>query len=213
MGDCPFTHFVMMTMALKGVGVVVRPCGKDVKPAWLLEKHGGSLPCLTSDLENGEGAVSDSTQIAKFVDETLGESKLSGVANADAMAATGSLFGAIAKFLKNTDDSLDESLHTSLEEQLRHLEVFLRSDGHSCAPRRFLAHEETPGLADASVAPKLFVLQVAGSHYKKYTLDKGKFPDIAAYQDRVFALPAFQSTRPRENEIIHGWGQGRAGGH
>ena len=213
LGDCPFTHYAMMTMALTGVmdDVKVMPCSQDDKPAWLLEHHGGSLPCLVSDHVTGAGAVIDSGTIAQFVDGTCGQSKLSsGAANEQAFEVSGPLFGAIAKFIKNTDDSKDEDLAASLDEQLGALEAFLVNQD---TPLQFLSGDASPGLADASIAPKLFVLQVAGGHYKNYALDTSKFPSVAEYQARVFALSAFQSTKPRESEVLHGWGQARGGAH
>merc|ERR1719458_850254 len=99
-----------MTMALKDVDdVKVMPCAKDEKPAWLLEEHGGSLPCLVDDPKTGEGAVTGSGKIAEFVDETFGQPNILGgsAATKQAFEVTSSLFGAIAKFIKNTEDSLD----------------------------------------------------------------------------------------------------------
>jgi len=211
----------MMTLALKGVGDVdVVPCAQADKPAWLLEQHGGSLPCLVADPASGEGAVTDSGTIAQFIDATYGEphslfgegAQVSDGAfqTKQAFKATSSLFGAIAKYIKNADEARDEGLTSALEEQLGLLEKFLAM--RQC-PVDFLSGSSTPGLADASLAPKLFVLKIAGGHYKGYALDASKFPCVAEYQARVFALPAFESTKPRESEILHGWGQARGGGH
>ena len=61
------------------------------------------------------------------------------------------------------------------------------------------------------MATKLFVVSVVAAHYKSFTLDAAKCPALAAYQARVFALPAFCETTYLEEDAIAGWGKARGG--
>merc|ERR1712032_994019 len=45
-GDCPFAHYVRALLAYKGLSCTVHPCPPSGKPSWLVEQHGGKMPCL-----------------------------------------------------------------------------------------------------------------------------------------------------------------------
>jgi len=45
-GDCPFAHYVRALLAYKGLPCTVHPCAPSGKPSWLVEQHGGKMPCL-----------------------------------------------------------------------------------------------------------------------------------------------------------------------
>jgi hypothetical protein len=127
-GDCPFTQFARMALHARGVAYTVQPTARDAKPAWLLEQHGGSLPCLAPDVASGEGAVVDSGKIADWAnacnaggngasDDCDCESDLAAAAEGDAggarlaaaKEACGSFFGALARFIKSKGASASKS--------------------------------------------------------------------------------------------------------
>ena len=222
-GDCPFTHYARMVLCAKGVDCAVLPMSKASKPAWLVDL-GGSLPCLTSDLATGADAVVDSAAIAAHVNRTYGlESGCVApmvVGSDEASSACAGLFGALAKFIKHADDdgAANELLKEAVCEELRKIERFLEARAGAGAGAgsggHWLCDGDALGLLDCSVAPKLWVLQVAGGHYKNFLWPQPRvFPRLAAYQERVFATDAFKSTMCSPDEVIFGWGQGRAGGH
>ena len=68
-----------------------------------------------------------------------------------------------------------------------------------------------PGLADAFVATKLYVLLVAGGHFKGFALSQ-RHPKVAQYWAAISAHPAFYRTRYPEAEMLHGWGEARGEG-
>ena len=66
-----------------------------------------------------------------------------------------------------------------------------------------------PGLADAAVAAKLYVISIAAAHYKSFTLSASAMPRLTAYQERFFAHPAFAHTAYNPADAITGWGYAR----
>ena len=136
-GDCPFTQFARMALHARGVAYTLQPTARDAKPSWLLEQHGGSLPCLAPDVASGEGAVVDSGKIADWAntcsagadgggasDDCDCESDLAAPAASDAggarlaaaKEACGSFFGALARFIKSKGASGGESLDPCIAE-------------------------------------------------------------------------------------------------
>jgi len=197
-GDCPFTHYSRMALELAGNDYQLKPTTKEAKPEWLLEKHNGAMPCLALS-EDGEGAVAESSKIAAAA---LPPSET----DSASLEATSSFFGAIARYLKNTDG--DAALKEKLDEALLKLDARLAE-----VPGPFLSGTDTLGLADCSVATKLYVLLEAGNHFNGFTLDAAKFPHVKAYVDAVFASDVFLKTQYPKDEMIHGWAEARGGGH
>ena len=94
-----------------------------------------------------------------------------------------------------------ERLHTAFEAQFWGMKMGLTS---AHAPLSGAA----PGLADAFVAPKLYVLFVAGGHFKGFTLSE-RHPKVASYWAAISAHEAFCKTRYPEAEMLHGWAEAR----
>ena len=156
------------------------------------------MPCWAPNgFGDGGGAVSESAAIAKMFTAPS-------PACVAALDACGSFFGGVAKFLKNTEaGAAEDAARANLEEQLGKLEAVLGNAGP------FLAGA-TPGLADCSIATKLYILFVAGQHFKGFILG-AEYPSIARYWTAISAHPAFYKTRYPEAEMLHGWGQARGG--
>ena len=193
-GDCPFTQFARMAMEVAGKDYELKPTKKDEKPAWLLEDHGGAMPCLFMD----EGALADSGKIAEAALPPNAEDLKS-------KDATSSLFGAIARFIKNTDDDKDPDLLKNLGAQLIKLEKRLEEVPYLSG--------DAIGLTDCSVSTKLYVLLVAGKHFKKFELSEPAFPLTTAYVAKLFDSDVFKKTMYPEEEMLHGWAEARAGAH
>jgi len=201
-GDCPFTHFARMALELGCKGYTACPTKPEDKPQWLLDKYGGSMPCLAPS-EDGEGAISESAAIAATGMPPT-------PADDAALATAKPLFLGIAKLIKNTEadgEGADPGLREGLEATLQALDAHL-----SAAGTPYLAGE-SPGLADCSVATKLYVIDIAAAHFKSFRLNEEKYPALAAYRTRVYELPAFRKTKYDEADSIAGWGQARGGGH
>ncbi|KAJ8603790.1 hypothetical protein CTAYLR_000192 [Chrysophaeum taylorii] len=200
-GDCPFTHYARMAMEVSNQAYQLKPTPKADKPQWLLDDHGGSMPCL-APVADGTGAVSESAKIAAVALPPTPEDEKS-------MSETSTLFGSIAKFIKNTDPSADEELAQGVYAALEKVESRLEVLGTP-----YLSGKEDPGLSDCSIATKLYVLTVAAPHFKdSFEIPIAKFPRLDEYAKRVFACDAFLKTKYPEDEMIFGWSQARSGGH
>ena len=66
-GDCPFAHYVRALLAHKGLECQAVPCSPTSKPSWLIERHGGKMPCLRS----GDREVTESSSIAEFINTSF----------------------------------------------------------------------------------------------------------------------------------------------
>jgi glutathione S-transferase len=159
LGDCPFAHSVAMVLAFKGVPHTLTPCTPDNKPTWLVDGYSGSMPCL---LHDGE-AHTDSLVIARYLNFFTPEPALEPF-TAATDAACAPLFPALASFIKNTDSAADVALETELVAALATLNTHLEKGGGGL----YLGESESLGLADCSLAPKLWHLQVAGAHFKGF---------------------------------------------
>lgn len=193
-GDCPFTHYARMAMEVGGVSYELKPTKN--KPEWL-----GSMPCLAVSPDGAE-AISESSVIAA---KALPPSDI----DEASLEATKSLFGAVAKYVKNTDPSADEELLQNVLVALESLEARLKDLGTV-----FLSGtDDQPGLSDCSVATKLYVLTVAGGHYKDFALPKDRYPLVHKYIQDLDQCDAFSTTKYPAEEMIFGWGEARGGGH
>ena len=202
LGDCPFAHYSRMCLALAEKPYKVQPTKREDKPEWHLNDHGGSMPCWCPEWPEGSGAISDSAQIARMAlpPTEADEAVL-------ATAGEAKVFPSIAKYIKNTDDAEDAALREGLDAALGALDKTL-----SAAGTPFFSGS-SPGHADAWIATKLYVLDVAGGHYKKFAIDADALKTLAEYKARVFAHSAFTSTAYPPAEAIVGWGEARGGGH
>ena len=195
-GDCPFTQYAAMSMQLAGASYKLRPTPQEEKPEWHLDAHGGSMPCWAPNgFDDGADAIADSGGIAKhFLAPSTTDTAV--------LESVGGLFKGIAMLLKNTDDTKDDELLAGLAEQLDKLEA--------CVFTPYLSGT-VPGLADAFIATKLYVLLVAGGHFKGFALSQ-RHPKVAQYWAAISAHPAFYRTRYSEAEMLHGWGEARGEG-
>jgi len=203
LGDCPFTQYAAMSMELAGATYSVRPTAQAQKPAWHVDAHGGSMPCWAPNgADDGAGAIADSGAIAQgFLPPSPADTAV--------LEICGGLFGGIARYVKNADAAKDSELLEGLTEQLDKLQNCLglceqlRGDG--AGP--YLSGA-APGLADAFVAPKLYVLFVAGGHFKGFSQTE-RHPKVASYWAAISAHEAFCKTRYPEAEMLHGWAEAR----
>ena len=99
-GDCPFAHAIQICCAVKKLNVEVIPHSPSEKPAWLIEEHGGKMPCLVADpIIDGEvrEVVTESRAIAQWLEAKYPEppmDSLPGTAAAEEVVAP--VFGAFA---------------------------------------------------------------------------------------------------------------------
>mmetsp|Transcript_43342 Transcript_43342/g.80597 ORF Transcript_43342/g.80597 Transcript_43342/m.80597 type:complete len:538 (-) Transcript_43342:176-1789(-) len=187
-GDCPFGQFVRIVLEEKGVDYDLKPCTLYNKPKWLIEEHGGMIPALV----HGDRHYVESEVIAQYVDFVFCDdsSKSSSSASAaaksssgssmspyepkriyEAREASGAIFPAMARYLMHTPDGDEEDLklRSDLETALQKLETFLSDRGGTgtASGPYLVGCGGTFTLADASLAPKLYHLQVGLKHFKE----------------------------------------------
>ena len=92
----------------------VHPCTKETKPQWLVEKHAGKMPCLV----NGDDIITESSDIALYLDKTHPEPPLASGPQVDQISQQISgFFPAMARFVKSVEHSqeLEDKLLVELE--------------------------------------------------------------------------------------------------
>ncbi len=208
-GDCPFSQIVRIAYHLAGKPIIPVPVTRDNEgklvdpPFWLMNILGGGsgcMPCLAPNgAHDGSGATLGGFDIAAAA---LPPSP----ADKAALAAEDGLFSAIAKFVKNTDaqgTGADVELRAALTTALAKLEAHLTETGSA------FFGGATPGLSDAAIAAKLYVISIAAAHYKAFALSPGATPNLVAYQERIYAHPAFVGAMYEPADAITGWGLAR----
>ena len=145
--------------------------------------------------------LTESSEIAKYLEKTYPEPTLS-VPNLDAaMSIQGSMFPAMARFLKSPE--FDQAKEDQLIEELRKL------DNHF-ANNRYLAGDVL-SLADYSLAPKLYHLDIAIDHFYPTTRKtiKYEFKSLENYMTQMFEDSAFDATKYPHDVVVWGWTNAR----
>mmetsp|Transcript_56528 Transcript_56528/g.113218 ORF Transcript_56528/g.113218 Transcript_56528/m.113218 type:complete len:302 (+) Transcript_56528:19-924(+) len=197
-GDCPFAHSVRMVLALKGVSYTLTPCVPESKPDWLVTGYDGKMPCL---LHDGE-VHTESLIIARYLNFFFPDPKLGPCSDA-IDAACAPLFPSLESFLKNTDAGADEALQATLVDALGTLDAHLDSSGGL-----FLGGSPSLGIGDCSLAPTLWHLQIAASHFKGFEVPS-QFTSLKTYTERVLKEDSFEQTACSKETVIWGWGKAR----
>ena len=151
-GDCPFAHAVRMGLfAKRGLRYDVRPCNQSAKPTWLVEHYDGKMPALKHD---GDCYV-DSDRILSYLDFFFDpkDSLFPPTIDEGAVESTGSFFGALAGYIKNTDDANDADLFNGLRAELEKMEKTASSNDFD-----WFASESISYL-DCELAPKFHVMR------------------------------------------------------
>lgn len=191
---CPLTQQVRMVLELKRAKYNLNPVLEE--PDWL---ERGMLPCIAG--EKGEDAKTDLDDMLAYLDDSYkpyGELRQLSAEQRCAWNedATERFYETMVKFIRNTKAERDEDLKEAFVMQLDLFNQYLKDRD---AP--FLAGQQ-PGLEDCCMAPRLHILQVACSKLKDFTPDQ---PELVAYMERLFALPAFTETSYEEEEVLKPW--------
>ena len=203
-GDCPFAHYVRMTLEEKGLGYTPQPRVQATKPQWLVDSYEGKMPALHFKNE----CRVESSYIAEYLDKAYPEPplKTDTAAMQAAEAAIEGIFPLIAGYLKHVPDGDEED-----KKLMENLEVALSklNDHLAATPGDFIAGS-TVTLIDLSLTPKLYILKLGNEVFKKGALDiKGKFPALQAYMDTMFARPSFTKTAYPPDVFAWGWSSKR----
>merc|ERR1712156_715409 len=169
-GDCPFAHYVRAVLAYKNLPCSVHPCGPSGKPSWLVENHGGKMPCLKT--------------------------------KEDIITEVGGISPAMARLVKNTQG--DPSLEEAFVQAVTRLANLLKSSGGP-----WLLGDSI-SLADLALGPVLYHASITLAEWHPGALQKMEEVEVvAAYRDRLLALPCVKDTSNPRETVLWGWGQAR----
>ncbi|MCO5581065.1 hypothetical protein L7F22_034941 [Adiantum nelumboides] len=190
LGDCPFSHRVLLTLEEKKVPYDLKLVDIANKPDWFLEINPeGKVPVIKH-----EGKwVPDSDVITQIIEDKFPEPPLQTPAE---KASVGSkVFSSFVKFLKSKDSS--DGSEEALVTELTALNDYLKENGP------FIAGDKVTA-ADLSLAPKLLHLKVALSHYKKWSIPSN-LTYLQKYIEALHARESFVKTRAKDEHIVAGW--------
>ncbi|PIN23672.1 Intracellular Cl- channel CLIC, contains GST domain [Handroanthus impetiginosus] len=190
LGDCPFTQRILLTLEEKHLPYDLKLVDLRNKPEWFLNiSPEGKVPLLKLD----EKWIPDSDVITQALEEKFPEPPL---ATPPEKATVGSkIFSTFIGFLKSKDsnDGTEQALHS----ELTAFNNYLQENGPFINGKAISA-------ADLSLAPKLYHLEIALGHYKKWSV-----PDsltyLKSYMKTIFSMDSFIKTRAQPEDVIEGW--------
>lgn len=160
------------------------------KPEWFLKiSPEGQVPVIKLD----EKWVSDSDVITQSLEEKYPEPPLQ---TPPEKASVGSkIFSTFIGFLKSKDPS--DGTEQSLLNELSSFDAYIKENGP-------FINGEKISAADLSLGPKLYHLEIALGHYKKWSVpDSLSF--VKSYMEKFFSMDSFIKTRAVPEDVIEGW--------
>ena len=218
-GDCPFSHRVLLTLAEEGLleKTTIRTVDLDAKPNWFLERSStGKVPLLLvkeGDDEGGErvdGSGEICTWLAMRESARLhNEEDATCARTASARAAAGKLFPAFVAYVKSLgedDEAIREERRSALLDALRGIEAVLQShaDDASDGTDIFLCGCALTPL-DLELSPKLHHLSVVSTHYDASNPLLSEFQRVCAYLDMMRKRESWGKTHYEDALVIEGW--------
>jgi glutathione dehydrogenase/transferase len=204
LGDCPFCHRVLLTVACKGVPYSPSYIDLDDKPEWLVEKAQGKVPVL----ERAGFWLPDSDEIVKFLER---EFPVPSMAAYDDHGGVGTkLFPAFrGAILAEKGSDEEKQKLAELGAELDRADAYLGGAREGGKGGPFLGGDKLDA-ADASFAPKLYHAKVALPALKGVPPLFGEGaprerPALARYWAALTALDAWRQTDYGEAAILAGW--------
>lgn len=160
------------------------------KPEWFLSiSPEGKVPLIKLD----EKWIPDSDVITQALEEKFPEPSL--VTPPEKAVVGSKIFSTFIGFLKSKDPS--DGTEQALLDQLTDLNSYLEKNGP-------FINGEVISSADLSLAPKLYHLEIALGHYKKWSI-----PDsltyVKSYMKTIFSRDSFIKTRAQVEDVVEGW--------
>ncbi|EEF39334.1 glutathione S-transferase DHAR2 [Ricinus communis] len=189
-GDCPFSQRALLTLEEKKIPYKCNLINLSDKPQWFLQiSSEGKVPVLKVD----DKWVPDSDVIVGLLEEKY---PVPSLVTPPEFASVGSkIFPAFVKFLKSKD--ANDGSEQALLEELKALDEHLKAHGPYVAAEKITA-------VDLSLAPKLYHLEVALGHFKKWTVPSD-LTYVNNYIRLLFSRESFQKTKASEEHVIAGW--------
>ncbi|KAK4482094.1 hypothetical protein RD792_011545 [Penstemon davidsonii] len=190
LGDCPFTQRVLLTLEEKHLPYELKLVDLKNKPEWFLEiSPEGKVPIIKLD----EKWIPDSDVITQKLEEKFPEPSL--VTPPEKASVGSKIFSTFIGFLKSKDPS--DGTEQALLDELTALNKYLEENGP------FINGKEVSA-ADLSLGPKLYHLEIALGHYKKWSVPDS-LPYLKSYMKAIFSLDSFIKTQAQLEDVIEGW--------
>ncbi|GAA0141646.1 transferase [Lithospermum erythrorhizon] len=191
LGDCPFSQRVLLTLEEKNVTYKMILINLQDKPEWFLKVNPqGSVPVIKF---GDEKWISDSDVIVGIIEEKYPSPPL---ITPPEFATVGSkIFSSFVAFLKSKDsnDGTEQTLLAELKAFDEHLE------GHGP-----YVNGASISAVDLSLAPKLYHLEVALDHFKKWAVPES-LSHVKNYMNLLFTRESFTKTKATKEHVIAGW--------
>ncbi|OMO89829.1 hypothetical protein CCACVL1_07610 [Corchorus capsularis] len=190
LGDCPFCQRVLLTLEEKKIPYELKLINLSDKPQWFLEiSPEGKVPLVKFD----DKWVPDSDVIVGILEEKYPEPSLK---TPPEFASVGSkIFGSFVTFLKSKDAS--DGSEEALLNELKALDEHLKAHGPYIAGEKITA-------ADLSLGPKLYHLEIALGHFKKWTVPEN-LTCVHNYMKSIFSHESFVKTKAAKEYVVAGW--------
>ncbi|GKV28524.1 hypothetical protein SLEP1_g37564 [Rubroshorea leprosula] len=211
LGDCPFCHRVLLTLEEKKIPHKTHLINLSDKPQWFLEiSPEGKVPVVKFD----DKWVPDSDVIVGILEEKYPEPSLVTppelapvevlyellptdyfVLGSNCESSGSKIFGSFVKFVKSKDPN--DGSEQALLDELKALDEHLKGHGP------FIASEKITAV-DLSLGPKLYHLEIALGHFKKWTVPEG-LTNVHSYMKLIFSRESFVKTKAEKQFVIAGW--------
>ncbi|XVF83460.1 hypothetical protein PTKIN_Ptkin16aG0487500 [Pterospermum kingtungense] len=190
LGDCPFSQRVLLTLEEKKTSYQMHLINISNKPQWCLEiSPEGKVPVVKFD----DKWVADSDVIVGILEEKYPQPSLK---TPPEFASVGSkIFGNFVTFLKSKD--ANDGSEQALLDDLKALDEHLKGHGPYIAGEKITA-------VDLALGPKLYHLEIALGHFKKWTVPES-LTYVNKYMKLIFSRESFAKTKPAKEHLIAGW--------
>jgi len=200
LGDCPFSHRIMMILNLKQITCKYIPVHLKIIPQEFKEFcNNAGIPIKVPVLVHGEYVVYNSNDIAYYIDKEWPDPPLV-CENEMASKIGDNVFTKFCGYLRNKNPAFEEKEQEKLVDELKKLNNFL---GSVNSPGTFL-NGDTMQHPDCDLLPKLQHVKVALRKYKKFEIP-AYLAHLIAYMDAAAQQPSFASTCPSDEAIVEGW--------
>ncbi|KAK1576096.1 hypothetical protein Q3G72_010923 [Acer saccharum] len=190
LGDCPFCQRVLLTMEEKHLPYDMKLVDLGNKPEWFLKlSPEGKVPVVKLD----EKWVPDSDVITQALEEKYPDPVLGVPPEKSSVGSK--IFSTFIGFLKSKDPS--DGTEKALLDELSSFDNYIKENGP------FINGEKVSS-ADLSLGPKLYHLEIALGHYKKWAVPDS-LPYVKSYMKTIFSLDSFIKTRALPEDVIAGW--------
>ncbi|KAF8407622.1 hypothetical protein HHK36_006755 [Tetracentron sinense] len=192
----PFTQRVLLTLEEKHLPYDMKLIDFANKPEWFLKlSPEGKVPLMKLD----EKWIADSDVITQSLEEKYPDPPLG---TPPEKASVGSkIFSTFISFLKSKDPN--DGTEQALLSELTSFNDYIKENGP------FVNGKEVSAV-DLALGPKLYHLQIALGHYKKWSVPDS-LPYVKSYMkcllefQTIFSMVSFIKTRAQPEDVIAGW--------